>query len=304
MEPLRIGVPRGLLYYEYGDLWQHFFVGLGARVIVSEETTKAMLTAGGVLGEVCLPLKVYAGHAATLAGKADCLFVPRVVSVARQMYTCPKMMGLPDLIRSNIATLPEVIDIDVSLRQRQGSLADAIWRLGRRLGQGKIASLGAWYGARRQSAVKQPVISNGKLAAGLRIGLIGHSYLIQDKFISMNAKNKLTAMGLEVITPDQVPVQRAQLAALHLQKKIYWSYCHHLAGTALALIDDKAVDGLIFMTSFSCGPDSMINEIIRRKAESGSIPFMLLNVEEHTAEAGFLTRLEAFTDMIKRRNRR
>ncbi len=304
MEPLRIGLPRGLLYYEYGDLWQHFFAALGARVIVSEETTKAMLTAGGVLGEVCLPLKVYAGHAASLAGKADCLFVPRVVSVARQMYTCPKMMGLPDLIRSNIASLPEVIDTDVSLRQRQGSLADAILRLGRRLGQGKIASLGAWYGARRQSAVKQPVISNGRLAEGLRIGLIGHSYLIQDKFISMNAKDKLTAMGLEVITPDQVPVQRAQLAALHLQKKIYWSYCHHLAGTALALIDDKAVDGLIFMTSFSCGPDSMINEIIRRKAESGSIPFMLLNVEEHTAEAGFLTRLEAFTDMIKRRNRR
>ncbi|QDR81061.1 acyl-CoA dehydratase activase-related protein [Sporomusa termitida] len=303
MEPLRIGLPRGLLYYEYGDLWQNFFAALGARVIVSEETTKAMLTAGGVLGEVCLPLKVYVGHTVSLAGKADCLFVPRIVSVARQMYTCPKMMGLPDIIRSNINNLPEVIDTDVSLRQRQGSLAEAILRIGCRLGQGKIASLRAWYWARRQAGVKQPVIG-GSVSDGLRIGLIGHSYLIQDKFISMNARDKLTAMGMAVITPEQVPVRQAQLAALHLNKKIYWSYCHHLAGTALALIAARAVDGLIFMTSFSCGPDSMISEIIRRKAEAGNIPFMLLNTEEHTAEAGFLTRLEAFTDMIKRRNRR
>lgn len=304
MEPLCIGLPRGLLYYEYGDLWQNFFAALGARVIVSEETTKAMLTDGGVLGEVCLPLKAYVGHAASLTEKADCLFVPRIVSVARQMYTCPKMMGLPDIIRSNITNLPEVIDTDVSLWQRQGSLTEAILRIGCRLGQGKIASLGAWYQARRQLSVKQPAISKERLSAGLRIGLIGHSYLIQDKFISMNARDKLTAMGLKVITPDQVPPWQAQLAARKLNKKIYWSYCHHLAGTALALIDEQAVDGLLFMTSFSCGPDSMISEIIRRKAEAGNIPFMLLNTEEHTAEAGFLTRLEAFTDMIKWRNRR
>ncbi|HWR08141.1 acyl-CoA dehydratase activase-related protein [Sporomusa sp.] len=306
METVRIGVPRGLLYYEYGNLWQHFFEALGAQVVVSDETTQKMLTTGGMLDEVCLPLKVYVGHAASLAGKADCLFVPRIVSVARQMYTCPKMMGLPDLIRSNLSNVPELIDTPVSLRQRQVSLVDSVISIGYRLGQGKIASLGAWYWAWRQEGVKKSVMTgtDGLPATALRIGLIGHSYLIQDKFISMNARAKLTAMGMAVITPDQVPACQAQLAARDLDKKIYWSYCHQLVGTALALINDKAVDGLIFMTSFSCGPDSIVGEIIKRKAGESKLPFMLLNLEEHTAEAGFLTRLEAFTDMLKRRNSR
>ncbi|HWR43827.1 acyl-CoA dehydratase activase-related protein [Sporomusa sp.] len=306
LEAVRIGLPRGLLYYEYGSLWKNFFEALGAQVVVSDETTKEMLTTGGVLDEVCLPLKVYVGHAASLAGKADCLFVPRVVSVARQMYTCPKMMGLPDLIRSNLSNIPELIDTNVSLRQRSGSLFDSVISTGYRLGQSKVASLGAWYWAWRQAGVKQPVVIDipGLPADAVRVGLIGHSYLIQDKFISMNARDKLTAMGMAVITPDQVPARQAQLAARNLDKEIYWSYCHHLAGTSLALINEKAVDGLIFMTSFSCGPDSMICEMIKRKAEAGSIPFMLLNLDEHTAEAGFLTRLEAFADMLKRRNRR
>ncbi|SMC75836.1 acyl-CoA dehydratase activase-related protein [Sporomusa malonica] len=305
-ETVRVGLPRGLLYYQYGCLWKNFFEALGAQVVVSGETTKDMLTAGGVLDEVCLPLKVYVGHAASLASKADCLFVPRVVSVARQTYTCPKMMGLPDIIRSSLGGLPEVIDTNVNLRTRNGSLLDAVINTGFRLGQSKISSLGAWYSAWRQVSAKQqaPVMHRVTPAVMLRVGLIGHSYLIQDRFISMSAKDKLTAMGMDVITSDMVPARLAQLAARDLDKQIYWSYCHHLTGSALALINEQAVDGLIFMTSFSCGPDSMISETIKRKAEAGRIPFMLLNLDEHTAEAGLLTRLEAFTDMLKRRNHR
>ncbi|MDF2568745.1 MAG: hypothetical protein K0R55_349 [Sporomusa sp.] len=304
-ETVRIGLPRGLLYYKYGSLWEKFFEALGAQVIVSGETTKDMLTLGGVLDEVCLPLKVYVGHVASLAERADCLFVPRIVSVARHTYTCPKMMGLPDIIRSSLDRLPVVIDTNVSLRTRNGGLLDAVINTGYQLGHNKISSMAAWYSAWRQVSIEQrafavnPVIS----ANALKVGLIGHSYLIQDKFISMSAKDKLATMGVSVITSDMIPARQAELAARNLDKQIYWSYCHHLTGSALALINEQAVDGLIFMTSFSCGPDSMISEIIKRKADAGHIPFMLLNLDEHTAEAGLLTRLEAFTDMLKRRNR-
>ncbi|MGL5514546.1 MAG: acyl-CoA dehydratase activase-related protein [Sporomusa sp.] len=294
-------MPRGLLYYEYGSLWQSFFDSLGAQVVVSGETTKEMLNSGGVLDEVCLPLKVYVGHVASLVGKTDCLFVPRIVSVARQTYTCPKIMGLPDIIRSNISGLPEIIDPNISLRQRSIGMLDAVIDIGRRLGKSKTSSIGAWYSAWRQAKAKRalPVAQS----TNIQVGLIGHKYLIYDKFISMNALDKLLAAGVDIITPDMVPASRIDKAAQGIDKKIYWSYCHELAGAALALIGQQAVDGLVFITSFSCGPDSLISEIIKRRAQAGNVPFMLLNLDEHTAEAGLLTRIEAFTDMLKRRKR-
>lgn len=75
-----------------------------------------------------------------------------------------------------------------------------------------------------------------------------------------------------------------------------------MAGAAMAFMKpDKPVDGIIFLTSFSCGPDALTSEIVSQHAHSNGIPYMLLTVDEHTAEAGFITRLEAFTDMLKRR---
>lgn len=305
METVRVGLPRGLLYYQYGSLWKKFFEALGAQVVVSGETTKEMLARGGVLDEVCLPLKVYVGHAASLAGRADCLFVPRIVSVARQTYTCPVMLGLPDIIRSSLDSLPEVIDTHINLRNRNDSVLKAVINTGCRLGKSKISSLSAWYSAWRQVSDRQqvPVITQ-RMPGCLRVGLIGHSYLVQDRFISMSAKDKLTAMGMDVITADMVPAPLVRLSSRDLDKQIYWSYCQYLTGAAMALINEQAVDGMIFMTSFSCGPDSMITEMIKRRAAAGRVPFMLLNLDEHTAEAGLLTRLEAFSDMLKRRNLR
>ncbi|WP_425057743.1 acyl-CoA dehydratase activase-related protein [Sporomusa carbonis] len=46
-QKVRVGLPRGLLYHEYGRAWEKFFEGLGAAVIVSGETTKKMLDTGG-----------------------------------------------------------------------------------------------------------------------------------------------------------------------------------------------------------------------------------------------------------------
>ena len=57
--------------------------------------------------------------------------------------------------------------------------------------------------------------------------------------------------------------------------------------------------------AFGCGPDSLMMDMVRRHSvRLESTPFMCLTLEEHTAEAGVVTRLEAFTDMINRKNRK
>lgn len=295
----RIGLPQGLLYYQYGPVWERFLAELGAVVVPSGETTRETLDCGSALDEICLPAKVYYGHAVKLYRQVDYLFVPRVVSVQKGQYTCPKIIGMPDLLRNNMESLPAIIDIDVNLRQGTRQLLQAVIAVGRLLGQNAVTSMAAWY-----KAWKARVPLGGCPAACGRpaVALIGHPYLLYDRLISMNVMTKLQQLGLQVLTPDMVDEHTANQAAGVLGKKIFWSSSHHLAGAALAFMNGpKPVRGIIFMTCFACGPDALIGELIAQRAQALGIPCMHLSIDEHTAEAGFVTRLEAFTDMLTRR---
>ncbi|SDE97625.1 acyl-CoA dehydratase activase-related protein [Sporomusa acidovorans] len=299
---VRIGLPQGLLYYQYGSAWERFLHELGADVVVTAETTKVTLDYGSALDDVCLPVKVYFGHVYEIYKKVDFLFSPRVVSVATREYSCPKIIGMPDMLRSNIHNLPPVIDVSINLRQNQRSLYQAIINVGRILGRGALFSLYAWYHAWMYR--QQPACTVQGEIGRQRVGLIGHPYLIYDRQISMNIVSKLQELDIAVITSEMVTNWQAATAAKTLGKKIFWSNSQHMAGAALAIMNShQPVDGLIFMTSFSCGPDALIGELIRQRAQALHIPFMLLTVDEHTSEAGFVTRLEAFTDMLSRRKK-
>ncbi|SDF45549.1 Predicted nucleotide-binding protein, sugar kinase/HSP70/actin superfamily [Sporolituus thermophilus DSM 23256] len=299
---MRIGIPRALLYYQYGSLWERFLSELGAEVIVTGETTKATLDYGSALDEVCLPVKVYFGHVYELCRQGvDVLFTPRLVSVAAGQYTCPKIIGMPDLLRSNLPNLPPLIDFSVSLRRGVHSLYQAITGVGRLLGKGSLPTLAAWYRAWRHTRLNVPAATLP--AAARRVGLIAHPYLIHDRQISMRVVERLQRLGVTVVTAETVTSCRAAAAAKTLGKKIFWSSSAHMAGAALSLMHEAPpVDGIIFMSSFACGPDALIGELISQRAYHRGVPCMLLTLDEHTAEAGFVTRLEAFTDMLLRRN--
>lgn len=296
---IRVGIPRCLLFYQYGFIWEKFLRQLGAEVIISDDTTRAIMDNGSNLDEVCLPVKAAVGHVHELCGKVDFLFMPRMVSVSEGQYMCPKIIGLSDLMRANIDNLPPIIDVDINLRQRKGSLYRAISDIGRILGKGPLQSFYAWHIA------KQAKCSSVNITEGngyKKVALIAHPYILHDRQLSMDVIERLNKLNLDVITPEMVETSRADSAAETIGKKLFWSLSHHMAGAAISVMQPpKPVDGVIFLTSFSCGPDALTSELISQQAHARSIPYMLLTVDEHTAEAGFVTRLEAFTDMLKRR---
>ncbi|GFP19160.1 hypothetical protein HKBW3S03_00664 [Candidatus Hakubella thermalkaliphila] len=130
----RIGVPRALLYYKYYPWWKSFFEELGFQVVVSCPTNKALLVAGvaAASDETCLPVKAFYGHVLDLKDRVDYLFIPRMISVEKKTYTCPKFLGLPDIIRG-IDGLPPIIETQVN--RREGCLAPlrAYYRTGEEL---------------------------------------------------------------------------------------------------------------------------------------------------------------------------
>ncbi len=101
---IRIGIPRALLYYRYGALWQTFFKELGFEVIVSNPSHHELVEEGFRYADEdnCIPIKMTFGHALTLRDRVDFLFVPRLLSLDRKSCFCPRTGGLPEMLRYSI----------------------------------------------------------------------------------------------------------------------------------------------------------------------------------------------------------
>ena len=76
-----------------------------------------------------------------------------------------------------------------------------------------------------------------------------------------------------------------------------------MTGTAGHYFKDNNIDGIITLNAFGCGPDSLMIERMMRKAKELAKPMLSLTIDEHTGEAGFITRIEAFCDMLYRNKR-
>jgi predicted nucleotide-binding protein (sugar kinase/HSP70/actin superfamily) len=318
---VKVGIPRALLYYHYFPLWKGFFEALGAEVVVSSRTTKGILNKGisRTVDDACLPIKLYLGHVENLRDKVDYLFVPRLVSVERNEFTCPKFLGLPDMVRHNFKNLPQLINVDIDLNKKNRNLIKGIIEVGKIFTDNPLKiflaynkGLKEWkifknYLTRGMTPVEAiKAIQKGEMAidrvkpARLTIGLIGHAYNLYDDHINMNVIQKLRKMGVKVVTPENVPEEIINQQVKTLPKKLFWTMGKHLLGSTFYFLQKPSISGIIHVTAFGCGIDSMMGELMERKTrKERDIPYMVLTLDEHTGEAGVVTRLEAFIDMIK-----
>lgn len=104
-----------------------------------------------------------------------------------------------------------------------------------------------------------------------------------------------------VFTVDMLPENILNYSLDGIPWAIYWSYERELYNGFHYFMDNNLVDGVINIVAFACGPDSLVSELMMREAKERGFPFMQLVVDEHTAEAGFITRVEAFVDLVSKR---
>ncbi len=292
-----IGIPNGLLFCAYREFARTFFSALGADVIVSPETNKSILDAGvrSCEGEACLPVKLFCGHAAWLAGRCDAVLAPRLMRVTKRQSVCPMFCGLPELVQKAVGNV---------------RLIDApLWALeGRKLrAWAETAAHQALDHPRHtKSAFDQAVAVQRAEPAGIRdtgyphtVALIGHAYNVFDRFVNMNLIRKLHTLGIGVVTHESVDEAGIEAWMGSLTKKPFWYFAQRYYGAALHLCQCGAVNGIIYLSAFGCGVDSVMSALIRDAAKD--YPMMVLKLDEHTGQAGFDTRLEAFADMLQRR---
>lgn len=296
-----VGIPKGLLYYKYKPFFHTFFEELGAEIIVSPDTNKEILDMGVKLcvDEACLPIKVFHGHVAKIKDKCDILLVPRIMQVKEREFICPKFCGIPEMVYHNIPGLPTITKSPIYLYSIDKFYSWA-YDTGRMITKNTNKINIAFEKALKAQKDYQEGIEDEEYS--LRIALVGHQYNIYDNYINMNLIKKLHAMGVGVITQEKIEESKKDAEARNLFKRPFWTFAREHYGFISYAFKNKLIDGIIYLSSFACGIDSVIIELI--KHEIGEFPFLILKLDEHTGEAGFDTRIEAFVDMLQRKTKK
>jgi len=313
----RVGICRQLHAFHHYRLWQTFLEELGFEVVLSAKTTRTTVELGVRVApaELCLPVKAFLGHVQQLSGMVDILFLPRLVCYRLGhdwFFGCPKALALPDLTRALFSGLR---DVELVIDERRFSLERAFGELAGRLGAGRkewrealrkarLAAVEADARIRADGSPRhlfeqpQPADSQ-QLTADRRpkIGLIGHQYLVFDDVLTLGILDRLRQCGAEVVV--HFPDCDELTAEARLGNAPNWFYELELLAAARSLLQQRSVDGILLLSSFACGTAPVTNEIIRREVEKGTnIPTLTLLLDEHTAEAGLITRLESFVDLL------
>jgi predicted nucleotide-binding protein (sugar kinase/HSP70/actin superfamily) len=319
---IKVGIPRALLYYRFYPLWKTFFTELGVEVVVSGSTNQEVFRKGRTkfVGETCLPMQLAFGHVMTLIGKVDYLFIPRLVSIERDTYLCPHFAGLPDVLYALIPDLPPLLDTHFNV-MKKGITMKSIYEAGKRFTKNPLKIFRAYQKAQRrqekfleeikegitpQEAIKifngEEIVLPEKEGEKLNIALVGNPYTLYDPFSSLDIVQRLRKLGARIYTSEMLPDEIIEERIRTLSKRIYWTFGKETVGAAFHFLDSPKIDGLIYVISFACGPDSLLKEIVDDKTRKDKrVAYMSLVIDEHTGTSGVETRLDAFIEMIKRR---
>ncbi len=326
---MKIGIPRGLMYYKYFPFWKTLLEGLGNEVVVSPHTSRRIQEVGveSCVDDICVAVKIFCGHVLALREQVDCVMIPRLVSVEKNghdTFTCPKLIALPDIARHALDGIPRIVELVVDVQHRP--LWSSVARFAAKFTWNPLAVRRAYLhaldvqdrydgllqrGFAPEDAIEHLDSPSGSATAswgaepenlsGPCIALLSHPYLIFDDWVNQDLRGTLRRMGARVLTPAMLEAGLIEREAARYES-LSWTYERDLVGAGSYFLKHPEVDGIIFLISFACGPDSLVAEIVMREVRrKGDNPIMPLVIDEHSGTAGLHTRIEAFVDMVKRR---
>jgi len=294
---MKIGIPRSLLYHHYHDVWDLFFTELGCQVIYSPKTTKSILEKGKkhIVDESCLSMKIHMGHVDFLSGKCDYILVPYIDCYSKTDSLCANFYGIYDLAKT---IFPDRI-IHYHLDLKRNDERKAYLEMAQELGFSS-AEAGLAYDKAKKNANdlnKKAVAENEHLlknSQNLKIILVGHLYNVCDDYVGNPIITYLNKNNVDVIFAhlnDADPNGFKKIS-----ETLYWKYNKELLNGLVAYEND--VDGIILLTTFPCGPDSLVNELCMGKVKK---PTIQLIIDELNSGTGLETRLESFVDILEQR---
>jgi predicted CoA-substrate-specific enzyme activase len=304
-----IGIPRMLYLVDELPFWHAFFTSLGCRVVLSDRTSRQTVNRGleAAAAETCFPAKVAIGHVQDLIDKqVDLLFLPSFVRFpsaygdASYSQACPYAQALPYLAKAALRFgTTRVIEAHLRLQDERHFL-ESVRAVGKALGKGGRAIARATRAGRSaQLQAEQAIAEKGReVLANLPKGeralvLIGRNYNSCDTALNMNLPSKIRDLGVQVLPLDLLPLHDEDHSDLG---EMYWRSGQKILAAARYLRQHPDLYP-VYITNFGCGPDSFISHFFRE--EMAGKPYLQLEIDEHSADAGAITRIEAFLDSLR-----
>lgn len=293
----KVGIPRSIFFYYYGEIWKNFLDYLKIPYIISPNTNKEIMDMGLKYSgdEMCLALKTYIGHTAYLKDKCDYLLIPRIDNYGSENQTCTNFLSTYDIIK-NIFDI-KILNYNIN-EEKKETLKKGLIKIGIALGKTKKQSKKAYkYAIKKykETRNREITINTNKLnSKKTKILLVSHPYNIYDDLVGKDIIKYLEKQNIEIIFSDKFDEKTTNKLSKKLSKELYFKYSKENIGSIV--YSQNKIDGIIFLSAFPCGPDSLANELVMRKINT---PHINLVIDDTSSFTGVETRLESFIDMLK-----
>lgn len=310
-----IGIPRGLMaFYQQFPFWRTFFETLGFQVVISEETNtrtvkKALST---IVAETCFPVEVMHGHIYELIDdpSVDYVFTPFIINAKAEKENptsncnCPWVQTYPFMVQASMekSKRSKLLMPALNFRYFGKVTAQELYDgIGKKFNISKKEITDAMYLAdKKQIRFEEKIAQRGsEVLAGLPAGkeclvIIGRPYNTGDPALNLSIVEKLINMDVLPIPMDYLPLREEHITDDY--SMMYWPNGQKILAAARIIAKDKRLHA-VYMGNFRCGPDSFLSHFVTE--EMAGKPYMEIEVDEHSADAGMITRYEAFLDSLR-----
>jgi predicted CoA-substrate-specific enzyme activase len=311
---ITIGIPRALMvFYQQFPFWRSFFEQLGFRVVISEPSDQQIVTRSIdlMVAETCLPVELMHGHVDNLLAKGvDYVFQPFIVNAKgvkdnpTNNCNCPWVQSYPFMVRSAFS--------DVQIREKflTPTLHFRYFEraLKKELPQFMKEKFGIPVSKTKkvidkadeiQIAFEEAVKERGReVLANLpkdkkALVILGRPYNTTDPLLNLRLVEKLINLNTLPIPVDFLPLLEENIFEDY--RMMYWPNGQKIMSASRIV---KRSDNMyaVYMGNFRCGPDSFLTHFVRDEMKGK--PYLHIEVDEHSADAGLITRCEAFLDSL------
>jgi predicted CoA-substrate-specific enzyme activase len=308
-----VGINRSFLFHTYYPLYSAFFGGLGFDVRVPDTPTRRGIAERGAA--FCYPAELAHGFFHRLIdgeSPPDYLFLPHIKAVpspddGSNAVLCPIVQGESYFLRttfrrhlkriglSSERILSPVLDLTSGMDAIRAPLVACARKMGASHRQADAAFTRA---VAVQNSCDRRLNEMGSralqdLAADpQRIGAVvfGRPYNSCADEAHMGIPRKLASRGVLVLPLDCLPTKDWSD-----KRHMYWGMGQRIIRAARLVVNNPQLFA-VYITNFSCGPDSFLIGYFRDIM--GQKPSLTLELDSHTADAGLETRIEAFLDVV------
>ncbi|MDR1748070.1 MAG: acyl-CoA dehydratase activase-related protein, partial [Spirochaetaceae bacterium] len=298
-----VGIPRAFSVHTLYPLYAWFFNALGIKTVLSDKIAHSGVAK--TESAYCFPAEIAHGAVQDILDKGcDYIFVPHfrdMPSYETDVHAnfCPITQSLPYYIRKAFPEAQDkILELVVSFKFGNKKALELFYEFGKRLDIPESEIKAAFELAmekqeeffRKMKELGVEALSDARKGDRPVIALLGRPYNAFTREANMGIPKKFTSRNYSVIPFDILPFEGEEIFP-----NMYWYYGQQDMKAARVIKEEKNLY-LTYVTNFSCAPDSFMLHYLRWI--QGTKPFLVLELDSHSADAGVDTRVEAFLDII------